>query len=287
MKTNQDSSVVRTRKERSVSQHGKWQPRNPSASKSIRHSSADKTGPARKIAKSKTRSSKGSASQQRVRHSSADRTCAAQRWSEGCALVGVCGAGDGPRDAAAGDARDLVAPRHQLVVTHTQRRLGGARLTKRDGTGSVEIGFAGSSVPRDLAGEGFVPGRRRRAGSRCRSSAAAFCETSILCKRSNRERVAVLDLFAGGGGAGGERGPEVVAVQSEVPRRVAARQPCRPSTRAFGFATSVVGTAVLGSQSSFRPRQQFGRRNSFGPDCCRAARRLGSPTMVGSQSVIW
>ena len=44
-----------------------------------------------------------------------------------------------------------------------------------------------------------------------------------------------------------------MAVQSEVPRRVAARQPCRPSTRAFGFATSVLGTTVLGSQSSFRP----------------------------------
>ena len=42
-------------------------------------------------------------------------------------------------------------------------------------------------------------------------------------------------------------------VQSEVPRRVAARQPCRPNTRAFGFATSVLGTVVLGSQSSFRP----------------------------------
>ena len=127
----------RQNKERSVSQQGKWQRTNPSASKSIRHSSADKTGPARKMTKSKTRTSKGSASQQRMRHSSADRTCAAQRWGEGCALVGVCGAGDGARDAAAGDARDLVAPRHQLVVTHPQRRLGRPRLTK--GTARLQL----------------------------------------------------------------------------------------------------------------------------------------------------
>ena len=74
---------------------------------------------------------------------------------------------------------------------------------------------------------------------------------------SRETSVAVLDLCAGGGGAGGERGPEVVAVQSEVPRRVAARQPCRPSTRAFGFATVVLATTILGSQSSFRPNNSW------------------------------